>query len=364
MGKTVNNLMNVAAMVAVICLVRVAAAAPAVQVWSQAVVQADRVRLADMASVNDLDAEQAKTLLAVEVCDAPAPGAFANVDIERIRKALAEAQVNLASLCITGSAECRVFHPAEPAGEKTAARDNSAYQSQPAQAGPQTVEAAVRDYLNTRLSGLEGRPEIRFAAANRTFLGLAGKDMTFRVRSRGNALLGLITLDVDVVEADKVGRTIPVLAEVALFKSVVVAMRPVNRSSAIRAEDINLQERRFTRAEDIGLGNVALAVNRQACRYIDRGEMVGTRDVQALPLVRRGESVTVWFKRGGLSICSSAKALKEGSQGERIEVKAEPGGQVYSVVVTGLKTVEAESGNPAQQGPAQAQRLVSGSNNS
>lgn len=349
--KQANNLMKMAAATLGVCLGQMAAAnpaAPTVQVWSQAVVQGDRVCLADLASVKDLDALQVEAMMAIEVADAPTAGNFGHIDSEQIRKALTAADINLANLCITGSATCRVFHPAEPTVEPkavlAAADMAAANDGVPSQAKEQsrTLEASVREYLDQRLAGYQGRVDVRFGATNRTVLPMAGADMTFHVRSRGNSLLGLTTLDVDVLQGGKIARTIPVLVEVALFKSVVVAVRPINRGAAIRSEDINLQQRRFTRLDDIGLGRVALAVNHQARRFIDRGDMVGVRDVQSLPLVRRGDSVTVWFKRGGLAVSSSAKALKEGAQGERIDVKAEPGGQIYSVLVTGLKTVEAE----------------------
>lgn len=343
MRMTRNNLVRVATAAAGICLGRIAlAGSPAVQVWAEAVVQADRVHLADVASITDLDEAQARAALAVEICKSPAPGNFENVDVEQIRTALEAAKVNLANLCITGSAACRVFCPVEPAelSGGMAARDGG--KGQNADARVVTLGTAVQNFLEKNLADLGGHIEVRFGAANKTVLGLAGEGMTFRVHSRTNSLLGLITLDVDVLQADKVARTIPVLAEVALYKNVVVACRPINSGNAIHDDDVGLQERRFTRAEDIGLGSPAQAVNRQARHYIDRNQMIGHRDVQALPLVRRGDSVTVSFKRGGLVVRGSAKALKEGAQGDRIDVKSEPGGQVYSAVVTGLKAVEAE----------------------
>jgi flagella basal body P-ring formation protein FlgA len=165
--------------------------------------------------------------------------------------------------------------------------------------------------------------------------------VTFNVRPRGSALLGLISLDVDLVEAGKVSRAVPVMAEVTMTRPVVVARRPINRGAMVRAEDLGMEERRFSKIESIGLTATAAILGHEAKRYIDRGEMLLARDVQAMPLVRRGDYVTVWLHRGGLVVRGGAKALKEGAQGERIEVKSEPSGQVYTVVVTGPKTVEA-----------------------
>jgi flagella basal body P-ring formation protein FlgA len=249
--------------------------------------------------------------------------------------------VNLANLCIGGSAMCNVYRPAAAANEPPGAAGKRISESKTAKDEPRTVEAAVRKDLAGRLAKFGGQVEVRFAAASKGVLDLGGKGVTFNVRPRGSALLGLLNFDVDLVEAGKVARTVPVMAEVALTRPVVIARRPINRGAMVRAEDVGMDERRFSKLESIGLTATAAVLGHEAKRYIDRGEMLLTRDVQAMPLVRRGDYVTVWFHRGGLVVRGSAKALKEGAQGERIEVKSEPAGQVYTVVVTGPKTVEA-----------------------
>jgi flagella basal body P-ring formation protein FlgA len=338
-----TNILAVAVM-AVACFSRVSLAATAVaalDVHPQAVVQGEKVLLADLAGIEGLDEATMRTMRQIEVAGSPAPGEAENLDVELVRKALVLAKVNLSDLCIGGSASCKVYRPAAPSSEQLATASSKA--PRPGQEEPRTVEAAARKALGDRLVKFEGQVEVRFGQVSKGVLGLGGKDVVFNVRPRTGALLGLLNVEVDIVEAGKVARTVPVMAEVALTKGVVVARRPINRGSMVRAEDVGLEERRFTKIEDLGLITTAGVLGREAKRYIDRGEMLTTRDVQAMPLVRRGEYVTVWFHRGGLSVRGSAKALKEGVQGERIEVKSDPGGQVYAVVVTGPKTVEADA---------------------
>lgn len=343
-----NSLIKAMALVAVFCMLQATlavAASPSIQVYPQTIVQADRVRLADLAGLSGIDEDRAEVLRQIEIGAAPAGGTFQAVDVESIRKALLAADVNLADLCIVGAAECKVFRPAEPEAPVVPVKAADGQVAAAEAAGePDTLEAAVRAFLVGRTTGLQGQVEVRFAAAHRNVLPLAGPAMTFQVRPRTDALLGLLSLEIDVLEAGKVARTIPMVAEVGLTKGVVVARRPINRGTAIRPEDIAVEPRRFNKAEDVGLAATGLVVNRQAKRYIARGEMLTGRDVQPMPLVKRGDYVTVWFKRGDLTIRGGAKALQEGCQGERIEVKAEPGGQVYNVVVTGTKTVQADAG--------------------
>jgi len=343
-GKKMNTPAAIAMAVVLITAAQAVptpAATPAVQLWPQAVVQGEKILLSDVAGVVGFDSRVAQTIRQIEVAAAPAPGESECVDVEQVRKALAAARVNLANLCIGGSAACNVYRPASAANEPTRASGKKASDPMAARDEPRTVEAAVRRDLAGRLAKFGGQVEVRFAAASKGVLDLGGKGVTFNVRPRGSALLGLVNFDVDLVETGKVARTVPVMAEVALTLPVVVARRSINRGAMVRAEDLGMEERRFSRIESIGLTATSAVLGHEAKRYIDRGEMVLTRDVQAMPLVRRGDYVTVWFHRGGLVVRGSAKALKEGAQGERIEVKSEPGGQVYTVVVTGPKTVEA-----------------------
>jgi flagella basal body P-ring formation protein FlgA len=333
-----KNILAVAVMTG--CMMQSAVAAtPAVELFPQAVVQGETVVLADLAAVEGLEESVLQLLRQVEVAGAPAAGETAIIDVEQVRKALVTAKVNLASLCIGGSASCKVYRPAPPAAAvpvKTAGQVA-------AQEEPRTVEAAVRKALTDRLAKYEGQVEVRFAAASKNVLGLGGKEMSFRVRPRGSGLLGLISAETDVIEAGNIVKTVPVMAEVALTAEVAVARRPINRGTMVGSEDVGVEQRRFTRTEEIGLSGTPEVVGREAKRYIGQGEMLTARDVQAMPLVRRGDYVTVWFRRGGLSVRGSAKALKEGSQGDRIDVKSEPAGQTYAVVVTGPKTVDADA---------------------
>lgn len=343
--KTANILTRVTAVLVVACVTRAAANAsdaPVVELFPQAVVQSDTVRLADLALVEGLDAQGLDALRQIEIAAAPAAGEAGVVDVEQVRKALLAAKVNLANLCISGAATCKVYRPAAPEPEPVVVAVSTQGQV-PAMPEPSTVEAAVRKVLSDRLANYDGQVEVRFAAASRNVLGLGGKGMSFDVRPRGNALLGLIHSEVDLIQDGEVVKTVPVIAEVALTTNVAVARRPINRGTMVRSEDVSLEQRSFTRIEDVGLTATAAVVGREARRYISQGEMLSARDVQAMPLVRRGDHVTVWFRRAGLSVRGSAKALKEGSQGDRIEVKAEPAGQTYVVVVTGPKTVEADS---------------------
>ncbi len=324
-----------------VCMTQAArATVQAVQLYPQTIVEASTVRLSDLAVVEGFDAAAIDGIREIVIGEAPAPGEADAIDVEQVREALAGARVNLAAVCIGGAASCTVYRPAAPQVDPVAVA--IARKDGPVDSRPHTVEQAVRKHLAAQMVKFQGQVEVNFGRVSRSILNLGGADVAFHVRPRAGRMLGLLNVDVDIVEAGKPVKTVPVLVEAALLADVVVARRPINRGAMVRPDDVCMQQRRFTRIEDVGVNNTAMVVGRAARRYVRRGEMVTIRDVEAMPLVRRGDYVTVWFRSGGLSIRGSAKALAQGVQGERIEVKAEPGGQVYAAVVTGPKTVDAD----------------------
>jgi len=310
-------------------------------VWPQCVVDGDVVTLADVVSLSGLSADVRKAAESARICDAPEPGRDVEVTIGQIRRALPAAGLNPARVCLAGAARCRVTRPASVGTARNAEKTGRKRpDSSDDNAWPEGCLAeAIRRYFDQRLAYLGGTVEVRFSPACKAALSIRGDDLKFKIYPRSSAVLGLVSLEVEVTDARGRSRLIPVVAEVSLLREVVVARRAINRGAVIRQQDVRLEERRFNRLERIGLTDLAAAIGQQARRYIARGEMITARDIRPRPLVRRGEYVTVWLERAGLTLRASAKALQDGTYGQRIEVRAEPGGQVYTAVVTGPKTV-------------------------
>ena len=313
---------------------------PTVRIWPEAVVPSARVRLADLASVKGFDQVDGQRVLQIQVCAAPEPGASRSIRVAQIRNALVRARVNLAAVCLVGAAECRIYRPQMPDPVRPSHAPGKDSPGEP-QKVTRSLAEAVRQFFSKRLAHLGGRVEVTFSKVSRSVLQLTGENMTFKVHPRGKALLGLVAINVDVLEAGYVVKTVPILAEAAVFQRVLIARRAINRSAVIGSDDVTLAERCFGRSDRLGLTDAAAVVGQQARRYIPRGDMIHAKDMKPRPLVRRGDYVTVWLRRAGFVIKSPAKALQDGTYGQQIEVRSEPGGEVYPAVVTGSKVVEA-----------------------
>jgi flagella basal body P-ring formation protein FlgA len=184
--------------------------------------------------------------------------------------------------------------------------------------------------------------EIQFNRSEklRSALSLSAPRFSFEVEPHNAVPLGLVSLRVSVFEGGELVQTVPVVAEVALIRRVVVAKRPVNRGMAIGDGDVSLELRRFSDISRIGVTDPRAVVGQRARVFVDRGEMVLARDVEPLPLVSRGDFVTVYHRQGGLLVKTVGKALGGGSYGDTIPVKNEGSKRSYEATITGPQTVE------------------------
>ncbi len=336
--------------VAVMTVPSPAVRADEIRVWPTAVVQADSVLLADVADLRGFDPSIQSQLGSLVVHAAPRSGGEVLVRLSDIRGALFDADANMASIRIFGSSRCKVLRPKPPResdvlpipARKEAPIRKVELDSRGKPAPSGTLESAIRRFIAARVPMRDARVEIRFSPANERDLALSDTEFQFEIRARSNRGIGLLSFDVSLVRDGRVERTSPIVAEVSLVKDVVVARRPINRGKTIEGRDLRLEERRFSRIEDIGITELEAAVGQESRQFVKAGSMLHVKQVQAKPLVTRGQRVTIWSRNGGLVIKTTGKAQRAGALGETIEVRrdgAKRRQDLIEAVITGPGTV-------------------------
>lgn len=336
-----------------------------VRILPTAVVTADQITLAD---VGEVHGEAAQLSSGWSIAAAPEVGTERVITLEQVQTALRRRGINPATWVFRGSTTCRVSRPAlsspaagspsaEPdprAGrhgrssdllEHTFVADRLASVTQPViEVDPNTLEGAIRRHVAQRLADLGGTPSLSFSPSLSRILALSRPTYDFRITDRSDRRLGLVPLEITIYEGGRVKQVVPALVQVSLTKPVVVAATAINRGQTVRAEHLTLQERVFDRPEDIGAGNPEIFVGQRARRFLEKGDAVGQRDLEVIPLVTRNDLVTVWSRRGQIRIKSVAKAMGAASYGETVELRSEMSKRTFLAVVTGPKTAELASG--------------------
>lgn len=349
-----------------------------IRIWPTASVHDDMVRLRDVASISDASTDVAARLGDTVVRPAASPSGDVLVTLDDVRTALSDAGFNLASVRLFGATNCVVRRPTEPSkppvrpkpvplaarskssgmsktvtdgGTLRGAGRGSAPAAQPLRVSttsteairPDSLEFAVRQFIQSRAGCDRGRVSIRFSLAAREALRIAGPDLRFDVRTRDTDCLGLVALDVDVLSGEARPRTVNLLVEVSLTRPVVVARRTINQGRVLTGHDVGLDERTFQRKDDIGLTEVSGAIGQEARAFLREGDTIGPQQLRVAPLVRRGELVTVWSRRGGLVVKSAGRAAADGALGDVVRVKTESGAEPFEATVTGPKTVSVQA---------------------
>lgn len=343
---------------ALVALAALAAGASAtlageIRVWPSGVATGDVVTLANVADLRGFDLATKQRLGEIVVHAAPRPGGGVLVHIDDVRGALAEADANLATTRIFGSARCKVTRPRPrprpqtvPRKARTRTPPEPVTAEKPASGGTgpkaRTLESVLREYISARLPGPDTKLEVRFSPASERALRLDARDHRFKIRPANDRRLGFISFEVEVTSDGGEPRTEAVVAEVEVVKDVVIARRPINRGRTIEGRDLKLEARRFTDLESVGITTLAAAIGQQSEHFVHAGEMLVPGQLKAKPLVHRGERVIIWVQHGGVRINTSGRAQQPGALGEIIEVRrdgAKRKQDLIEVVVTGPGTV-------------------------
>jgi len=347
-----------AAAVSVLAVCAVHAATPTgetvVRIYPSAVVSTERVVLSDIAEITG---ESAQLIADCPIGAAPAPGGSRRIELGYVQELLSRRGVNLARWIFRGATRCTVSRPASIAPAVNAVQPNkSTSQDRSANVdtlpdatdttiNPNSLEAKLRAHLSQQIKHLGGSPQMQFNPAIQKLLALTQPTYRFNIVNRNDRLLGLVSMEVTIFERDTVKQVLPVLAQVSLRKRVVVAARPINRSQTIEPDDLTLVEQVFDRIDAIGMTDSARLIGQRAKRFIKNGDLVLARDIEPVPLITRGRSVTVWVRRGGVVIKGAATAMESASFGENVLLRHAGSRQTFRATVTGRDQAEIQTPN-------------------
>ncbi|MFQ5592069.1 MAG: flagellar basal body P-ring formation chaperone FlgA [Phycisphaerae bacterium] len=329
-----------------------------VRLWPSAVVVTDKVVLRDLCELSGIDAGAQRELSSLVITSAPPVGGSRLIDIDVVRAALTQAGVNMARVTLRGATQCAVSRPssappAAPASSTSSPQAlNGAVGSTVGSASvttsyiPRTsLRRAVVDYFNGEFARYGGTAELVFDRASDQVLGLGGPPYEFNVRRRGRSLLGLTSLEVDVLSKGSVVQTVPMAVQVSMLKNAVVARRAISQGATIRRADVGLLSMSVTRLDRLGFSDVDLAIGQRAKRFIPTGTLIEQAMLESVPLVRRGDYVKLISAVGFVRVVTAARATEDGVLGDIITIRAADDKRVeFDAVVVGPGAVQIGAG--------------------
>jgi len=344
------------------------ASAGRIRLWSSAVVVSDSIRLVDIAQVQGFDADEESRLAEVAITSAPSAGGSRIIHIEMVRTVLAAGGINMARVTFGGAVQCAVSRPSQPVStladsqtpmkrigldrEVAAGTDSGGARSGSNQKREEfTLRRAVQEFFDNEFARYGGAAEVIFDHTDDQVLDLSGPAYEFKVRRRGGAPLGLCTLEIDVVTNHRTIQTVPLVVQVTMLRKIVVALRSINQGATVGPGDVEAVSMGFTRLDQLGLEDVTMAIGQRAKRFISAGSTIDLDVLEAVPLVLRGQLVTLNSTVGGVRIVTTAKAGSDGMLGATIKVRSVDDKRLeYDAVVVGLGEVRIGGGRTLELG--------------
>ncbi|HBK47582.1 MAG TPA: flagella basal body P-ring formation protein FlgA [Xanthomonadaceae bacterium] len=129
------------------------------------------------------------------------------------------------------------------------------------------------------------------------------------------------TSTVEVACPQPAGWRLFVPLKVRRNQNVLVLNRGISAGETIGPADITIEKRDAARIVGAALANPADAVGKTARRVLSAGSLLSASDLASQRLVRRGDTVELISRRGGLEVRMSGRALSDGGENERVTVE-------------------------------------------
>lgn len=127
-----------------------------------------------------------------------------------------------------------------------------------------------------------------------------------------------LPVSVGIVQGGRVLQRVAVTARIVIERPVLIAVRTLARGTTLRADDVREELRADAPAD--ALDGSADAIGQRLVRGVAAGAPLREAFLEAIPVVTRGQSVTLRASRGSLAIEAAGRALEDGKAGETIRV--------------------------------------------
>lgn len=148
------------------------------------------------------------------------------------------------------------------------------------------------------------------------------------------------TVPVEIVLEGKTLETVTVSLRVVKKVSIVVASRALAAGTILTESDLELREVPETASGFSPVVEVAQAVGRQLTMALNAGATVPSGSLKQVPIVRRGDRVTLICAGGGFTLACTGEALADGALGQTIRVKNLNSGLELAARVSGPGTLQ------------------------
>ena len=303
------------------------------------------VRLQDVARIRSADVS-ASALPHTVLASTPAPGQTLELSAEGIRNHLERAGVNMAKIVLAGPATVVVHRRdgTRSAPDATPARTAKAAPRPDAQPDKTTLQG-IRNNIERFVLKHVGRPahevhvDMDLSCVARCVHRHPLDSFQIRSAPAGN-WIGRRSVVLVRYENGRVRDRVHVPVKIGLYQDVVVATRSLSPQTSVQPTAVTVQRRLMYEPVGGTFSRVADVVGQRTVRALSRGAAVRVQDVAAIPLVFRGDAVTVVVHGPGFMVRCVGRAKEDGMLGRSVQVQRLDSRETFLARVTGPRRVE------------------------
>lgn len=206
--------------------------------------------------------------------------------------------------------------------------------SLPTQDAAKTLRTLLAEDLSVRLEIPKDQIEITFNPADEKLLNLSEPLFKFNIQGRRARNLGEVSWNVTILSGSGSQKGV-VNATARAWQNQIVLTRPLSYGQVIQSDDVTERRVLSDQLPTDPLLDKAQVIGQQAAGELRVGSLMTARTVDAVPLAKPGQLVTITLTVGSIRIKSVARAMESGSYGQAIRVRNETTRDTFEVVLTG-----------------------------
>ncbi len=294
----------------------------------QATVSGPVIRLGDVADISASTSARLKNLVTTPLFPAPAPGTQRFLSQLQVRDLLVSRGIDITNLRIRGSKVVEIGN--QPAAVEPAAPEMSQAETEVA------IEAAIKRHLIDRTGHGQWRVAVELRESD--YMRVAGWGSDLTVEGGRQPRTGRLRFQIG---AHGIKESVQVQAVVAKIHSLVFARRAIARGNLVRVTDVEVRQHEGS-VPSMAIRDLKQVVGMTANRAISPDAILTEGHVSAPILVKRGETVTVFARTGGVTVRTMAVARQDGAMGDLVQVESinSKSKQRYSARVSGNRRLD------------------------
>ena len=306
------------------------------------------VLLGQVAEIHDADENLTQRLAGVMLFPTPAAGRSKAVDFETIRSRLVSHGFNLTELEFSGSSLLTVS--GARLGDSSIPAASAAAIELSQKRADEMVSGAVRTYLKEKAASLGNlQVELKLTPKQVSLL-TASASARVEISGGNEPWTGHQTFRAGFY--DRPGHLVGLAIDcrVTPLPQVLVASANLPKGHVVGPDDVSWKQQSPAKAAETFLDREELVIGQETKRNLRAGEPIAAVDIRGVPLVRRGDIVTVIARSQGIVVRTDAKALSDGSLGQPVKLVSLDGRRELNARVSGYH--EANVGPSSGEGAA------------